>query len=61
MSRDVIVDEVRRVRDQVVKRHGGLDGWIAHLQAMDRSRRHKAKKRTAKRLVVSGKLGQTRS
>ena len=44
MSRDVIVDEVRRVREELVKRHGGLDGWIAHLQAMDRARRRKTKR-----------------
>ena len=36
MSNDVIVDEVRRVRHELVKRYGGLDGWIQHLQAMDR-------------------------
>ena len=46
MSHDVIVDEVRRVRDELVKRHGGLDGWIRHLQAMERKR---GRKRTASR------------
>ena len=43
MSRDVIVDEVRRVREELVKRYGGLDGWIDHLQAMDRARLNKSK------------------
>ncbi len=38
MSTDVNVDKVRRVRDELVKRYGGLDGWIRHLQAMDRDR-----------------------
>ena len=50
MSKDLIVEEVRRVRDQLVKKYGGLDGWIRHLQAMDRkctrnSRRHTDGKR----------------
>ena len=54
MSRDVIVDEVRRVRDALVKRHGGLDGWIAHLQAMDRERRRKVQRGTGKAPILSG-------
>ena len=44
---DVIVDEVRRVRDELVKKYGGLDGWIQHLQAMDRERGRKTHRRTA--------------
>jgi hypothetical protein len=51
MSVDVIVDEVRRVRDELVKRYGGLDGWIEHLQAMDRERARKAKRRTVKKPI----------
>jgi hypothetical protein len=46
---DVIVDESRRVRDALVKKHGGLEGWIDHLQAMDRERSRKAKRPTAKK------------
>jgi len=49
------VDELRRVRHELVKRYGGLDGWIQHLQAMDRERRRKAHLRTAvKRRHKSG-------
>jgi hypothetical protein len=44
MSADVIVEEVRRVRDELVKRYGGLDGWIQHLQAMDRARARTVKR-----------------
>ena len=61
MTRDVIVDEIRRVRDELVKRHGGLDGWIAHLQAMDRARRRKAKQITGKKAVASGTEGNGRT
>lgn len=49
MSRDVIVDEVRRVRDELVKRYGGLEGWIEHLQAVDRERAGKTRRPTAKK------------
>lgn len=61
MSRDVIVDNVRRVRETLVKRHGGLDGWIEHLQSMDRARLHKAKRRKATKPTLSGKLGNSQS
>ena len=44
MRGDVVVDEVRRIRDKLVKRYGGLDGWIEHLQAMDRDRARKEKR-----------------
>jgi hypothetical protein len=46
MRHDVIVDEVRRVREELVRKYGGLDGWIQHLQAMDRERARKPKRPT---------------
>jgi len=49
MSADVIVDEVRRVRDELVKCYGGLDGWIEHLQELDRERAGKLQRPTAKK------------
>ena len=55
MSADVIVDEVRRVRDELVKRYGGLDGWIEHLQAMDRERAGKMQRPTPKKTVGNGR------
>ena len=61
MSRDVIVDESRRVRDALVKKHGGLEGWIDHLQQMDRARRGKAKRPTAKKPVSTAKAKTTSS
>jgi len=47
MKTDLIVDEGRRVRDELVKKYGGLEGWIDHLQAMDRARLGKRKQRSA--------------
>ena len=46
MSHDVSVDEVRRIRHELVKKYGGLDGWIQHLQAIDRERARKSYQRT---------------
>jgi hypothetical protein len=48
MRGDVIGDEIRRVRDELVKRYRGLDGWIEHLQAMDRERARQVKRQGAK-------------
>ena len=47
VNNDVIVEEVRRVRQELIKKYGGLDGWIQHLQAMDRERGRKTHRRTA--------------
>lgn len=55
MTRDVIVDEVRRIRNELVQRHGGLDGWIKHLQAMDRMRRRKPKRPAIKKPALTRK------
>jgi hypothetical protein len=43
---DPNVDEVRRVRDELVKKYGGLDGWIKHLQSLKRTRERNSKTRT---------------
>jgi hypothetical protein len=52
---DPIVDEVRRVREELIDRHGGLHGYIKHLQATDRERVRKAKQRAAKTLAGNGR------
>jgi hypothetical protein len=57
---DPIVDEVRRVREELIDRHGGLHGYIKHLQAMDRERARKAKQRAAMKLAVNGRKRRTR-
>jgi hypothetical protein len=45
MKKDLIVEEARRVREELVKKHGGLDGWIDHLQELDKARGRKTKTR----------------
>lgn len=41
---DPILDEIARVRQELVKKHGGLDGYIRYVQKLDRARRKKRKK-----------------
>ena len=52
MITDSNVEEVRRVREELIKRHGGLDGYMKHLQAMDRERNRTAKKKRARRATT---------
>ena len=49
MKNDPIVDEVRRVREELIERYGGIDGYFKHLQAMDRARTRKAKQQGRKK------------
>jgi hypothetical protein len=49
MMEDPIVDEVHRASQILIERHGGVHGWIKHLQAMDRARARKARQRRARR------------
>lgn len=54
MIEDVIVETVQRASEASIKRHGGVKGWIKHLQAMDRARARKARQRRAKITVARG-------
>ena len=55
---DPILEEVWRVREELLKRYGGIDGYFRHIQAMDRARLRKAK---ARRRKPSKKLPLTNS
>jgi hypothetical protein len=33
---DPLIDEVREVRQHLVGQHGGLKGWVKHLQELQR-------------------------
>ena len=35
---DPLIDEVRETRARLVREHGGLRGWVAHLQEQQRKR-----------------------
>jgi hypothetical protein len=39
---DPILDEIWRVRQELVKKHGGLEGYLDYIQKLDRARRRKA-------------------
>ena len=54
MITDSNVEEVRRVREELIKRHGGLDGYMKHLQAMDRERNRTTKRKRARRATTRG-------
>ena len=61
MITDPNVEEVRRVREELIKQHGGLDGYIKHLQAMDRERLRKRKQnRSQGPKVRAAKNGRTK-
>jgi hypothetical protein len=50
MPVDVIVEQVREVREKLIAKYGGLDGWVRHLQAEERKRaREKIKRAEARR------------
>src|SRR5947209_1386991 len=34
---DVIVEQIRRIREQLINRHGGIDGYFKHCQAQERA------------------------
>ena len=48
MSRD-IVEETRHIREELIKAHGGIDGYFKHYQALDRARAARPKPRGRKK------------
>jgi len=36
---DPILEEIWRVRQMLIKRHGGMDGYFQYVQKLDRARR----------------------
>jgi hypothetical protein len=46
---DVIVDRIRQVREELIKQHGGIEGYFKHCQALDRAWARRRKPRRRKR------------
>jgi hypothetical protein len=46
---DVIVDEIRRVREELIRRYGGIDGYFKRCQAQERAQRSRSKARRRKK------------
>ncbi|MSR60496.1 MAG: hypothetical protein EXS05_23120 [Planctomycetaceae bacterium] len=40
---DEIVDEVRRVREELIERYGGIDGYFKHCQQQEKARANRLK------------------
>jgi len=41
---DPILEEIWRVRKELIKRHGGLDGYFRHVQKVDRAHRQRGQR-----------------
>ena len=54
---DVIVDEVRRIREELIERYGGIHGYFKYCQEQGLARARREKTRRAKR--KSPKKGTT--
>ena len=45
---DEIVEPIRRIREELIKRYGGIDGYFKHCQAQERAAAARAKARRRK-------------
>ncbi len=43
---DPLIDQVRETRARLVREHGGLRGWVRHLQELQRQRPEKSPRRS---------------
>jgi len=55
---DPILDELWRVREALIKQHGGLDGYLAYVRSLERARqqtrrRQRRKKRGSKKVKTA--------
>ena len=50
---DPILDEIWRVRSELVKKHGGIEGYFRHIQKLDRARQRKRKKPAKRKAKTS--------
>ncbi len=50
---DAMLEEIWRVRRELLEKHGGLDGLFKHAQKLDRERRQRDKRKKAKKAPTS--------
>jgi len=55
---DEILDEYWRVRAELVKKHGGMDGYWKYNERLDRARRARQKRKRAKSKKRPAKIGK---
>ena len=46
---DPILEEIWRVREQLIKEHGGVEGYFHYVQELDRLRRQRERRRKTKK------------
>ena len=46
---DPILDEIWRVREELIKKHGGMDGYWKYLQKLDRAHRRRLQQKRTRR------------
>jgi hypothetical protein len=46
---DPILEEIWRVRQELIKQHGGLEGYVAYVQKLDRARRRSGQETKGKK------------
>ena len=42
--KDAMLEEIWRVREELIKRHGGVHGYLNYLRTLDRNRARRAKR-----------------
>ena len=52
---DMIVEQVRRVREELIKMYGGIDGYFKRCQAQERARAARPKSQQRKQRSVAGR------
>jgi len=45
---DPILDEIQRVRQELIEKHGGPDGYFKYVQKLDRAHQARRRKKAAK-------------
>jgi hypothetical protein len=46
---DPMLEEIWRVREALIKQHGGLDGYFSYIQKLERARRQRDRQRKEKK------------
>ncbi len=49
----LILEEIWKVRDELIKKHGGLDGYFKYVQKLDTARRRKPKRKSSQKQTRS--------
>ena len=57
---DVIVEPIRRIREKLIERYGGIDGYFRHCQAQESAEAGRHRPRNHKRGTVTGKASNRR-